>query len=87
MLNPTDPTLAPLVARYRAWVEAENQHINQQNQVAYEKNRASYNNTSWLLRLIAFMPLEPPIYDTQPTYQGFLDWAIREGIEAPKGNL
>jgi len=70
MLNLTDPTLAPLVVRYRAWVEA--------------KNKAIYHAWEREVGITGYKRHEPsePFF---PTYQGFLDWCIREGIEVPKG--
>ena len=48
-LNLTDPTLAPLIARYRAWVEAENKKRAMQyaayqsrDQQQYEEELAKY---------------------------------------------
>ena len=68
MLHLTDPQLAPLVARYRAWVETQN------TPPSKPKNRV----TGELLR---------SINRHVPTYFGFLDWAIREGIDVPKGGV
>lgn len=66
MPNLTDPQLAPLVARYRAWVEKQNMPPSK------PKNRATGQLLYSVNRQV-------------PTYFGFLDWAIREGIEVPKG--
>jgi len=70
MLNLTDPQLAPLVARYRAWVE--------------EWYRKLYDIWEHEVGITGYKRYEPP-EPFPPTYQGFLDWCIREGIEAPKG--
>jgi len=72
MTNLTDPTLAPLVARYRAWVEAE--------------NKKAHHNWEREAGITGYKEYEPPC-PMSPTYQGFLDWCIREGIEAPKGEV
>ncbi len=100
MLNLTDPTLAPLVARYRAWVEAGNEEPRKHNAVAVEINKAlhaerdrkieEYKALSWYEKRGREKP-RSHVYGTvwvkeltTITYQGFLDWAIREGIEVPK---
>jgi hypothetical protein len=105
MLNLTDPALAPLVARYRAWVEAENQRQEAENEQAnkkiselmqpYEERRTRYEARPGWLKAITPPPSIPrmsmlfplPHLTVTPTYQGFLDWAIREGIEVPKGGV
>ncbi len=96
MLNLTDPTLAPLVARYRAWVEEQNaqgwkewekQCIEACRQYDYEETLQEYRD-SQAYGLSKRLPrhYSPGLYfPSRPTYQGFLDWCIREGIEAPKG--
>ncbi len=55
MLNLTNPKTAPLIARYRAYVEEQNRCIGAEFYAYYNRHVA--------------------------TYQGFLDWCIREGIE------
>jgi hypothetical protein len=102
MTNLTDPALAPLVARYRSWVETENNNIRDawlsvdREAVEYfrpwDEAREAYASRPWWLRIITVPPrprgffkyLFPGSYITE-TDQGFLDWAIREGIEVPKG--
>lgn len=96
MTNLTDPTLAPLVARYRAWVE----EMNKQGWKEWEKQcveaRRQYDEALQECReyqkygLFKRLPrhYSPGLFfPSKPTYQGFLDWCIREGIEAPKGGV
>ena len=68
MLNLTDPTLVPLVARYRAWVEEQNRPTREPRSTVPGEFLRSTNRHV-------------------PTFFGFLDWCVREGIEAPKGGV
>ncbi len=99
-LNLTDPTLAPLIARYRAWVEAENKKRAMQyaayqsrDQQQYEEELAKYKALAWWKKWIDSEPEEEYSWVrywrdsldqgmTLVSGQGFLDWCVREGIEA-----
>ena len=98
MLNLTDPTLAPLVARYRAWVAEQQVQMTKQ----YEDNRKAvmdryyasvdaYNSLSWWQKRTATRPAYPSWTDwgyppqLKMSWERFREWCIREGIEVPKG--
>ncbi len=94
MLNLTDPTLAPLIARYRAWVEAENKKCEKLWEDACLETSRQYEVALYeeQERKRCGLPSYPPrrnspglFFPNKPTYRSFLDWCIREGIEVPKG--
>ena len=100
------PTLAPLVARYRARVEEQNREAEARwkqetanTKEAYERALATYERDLAAFEarrqklpeqsIVLGAPLRPRqsdysaghFFPKQPTYQDFLDWCIREGIE------
>ena len=98
MLNLTDPALAPLVARYRAWVAAENKErekrwedaccdARREYDAAMKEYEAAGPSASWLSFPLSSHYSAGFFFPDKPTYQGFLDWCIREGIEVPKGGV
>lgn len=97
MIDLTDPQLAHLVARYRAWVEEENRKAgdyrhkqNTSNDEEYDVASKAYAELPWWKRLVSLRPVHKghifivEVNWKTVTAQGFLDWCIREGIEVPE---
>lgn len=100
MTNLTDPQLASLVARYRAWVAEQqisiNKHYEENRKAALDRYYASvdaYNNLSWWRKRRAYRPAYPSWVDwgnknqIEMNWERFQNWCLREGIEDPKGGV
>jgi hypothetical protein len=90
MFDIANPHYAPLLAKYRAWVKAQNDRL--AKGVTYDLEdcycklyrifMSPDRRDSEMRQPLTPTRMTPTRYEA--TYQGFLDWCVREGIGISK---